>query len=72
MKYLVGEKLMNDLQAAETKTIFEPWQLAEYLTRAEWTEPFDPSIHEDEDPKVIEKERNDKDDGPRQNPDRIT
>ncbi len=47
--YLVGEKFLNFLQAAETsphfrgeipalvaeiKTIFEPWQLAEYLEPA--------------------------------------
>jgi hypothetical protein len=63
MKYLVGEKLMNYLSAAETdplyraelpafvaeiKTIFEPWQLAEYLEKAGWTEPFDASIYEEE------------------------
>jgi hypothetical protein len=63
LKYLVGEKFLNYLQAAETdaeflaeipafvaeiKTIFEPWQLAEYLEKAGWTEPFDPSIYEEE------------------------
>src|SRR6266581_2167594 len=76
MKYLVGEKFMHYLDAAERdadfrgelpafvaeiKTIFEPWQLAEYLEKAGWTEPFDPSIYEDEgeDPEFIEMERKD-------------
>ena len=78
MKYLVGEKLMNYLQAAEKdaefraelpafvaeiKTIFERWQLAEYLEKAGWTEPFDPSLYdeddEDYDPEFIEMERKD-------------
>jgi hypothetical protein len=78
MKYLVGEKLMNYLQAAEKnaefqaelpafvaeiKTIFEKWQLAEYLEKAGWTEPFDPSLYdeddEDFDPEFIEMERKD-------------
>jgi hypothetical protein len=74
IKYLVGEKFMNYLQAAEKdaefraelpafvaeiKTIFEPWQIAEYLEKAGWTEPFDPSIYEEEgeDPEFIEMER---------------
>ena len=49
LKYLVGEKFLNYLQAAdrdaefrselpafvaEIKAIFEPWQLAEYLDKA--------------------------------------
>ena len=76
MKYLVGEKFLNYLQAAENdaefrvelpafvaeiKTIFEPWQLAEYLEKAGWTEPFDPSTYEEEgeDPEFIEMERKD-------------
>jgi hypothetical protein len=42
---------------AEIKTIFEQWQLAEYLDQAEWTEPFGPSIYEEEDPEIIEMER---------------
>ena len=48
---------------AEIKTIFEPWQLAEYLEKAGWTEPFDPSLYdeddEDSDPEFIEMERKD-------------
>jgi hypothetical protein len=78
LKYLVGEKFMNYLQAAdrdaefrtelpafvaEIKTIFEQWQLAEYLEKARWTEPFDPSLYdeddEDYDPEFIEMLRTD-------------
>jgi hypothetical protein len=59
--YLIGEKFLNFLQAAETnaefraeipafvggiKTIFETWQLAEYLEVARQSEPFDPSLYE--------------------------
>jgi hypothetical protein len=61
LDYLIGEKFLNFLQAAETdaefrveipdfvggiKTIFETWQLAEYLEVAGQTEPFDPSLYE--------------------------
>jgi hypothetical protein len=64
LDYLIGEKFLNFLEAAETqaefraevpafvaqiRTLFEPWQLAEYLERARQTEPFDPSVYEDED-----------------------
>jgi hypothetical protein len=78
MKYLVGEKFLHYLEAAEKdaefraelpafvaeiKTIFEQWQLAEYLEKAGWTEPFDPSLYdeddEDYDPEFIEMERKD-------------
>lgn len=76
MKYLVGEKFLHYLEAAdkdaefraelpafvaEIKTIFEPWQLAEYLATARWTEPFDPSGYEEdgEDAEFIEMERQD-------------
>jgi hypothetical protein len=78
MKYLVGEKFMNYLDAAEKdaefraelpafvaeiKTIFEQWQIGEYLEKAGWTEPFDPSLYdeddEDYDPEEIEMERKD-------------
>jgi hypothetical protein len=59
LDYLVGEKFLNFLEAAETdsdfraeipafvakiKTIFEPWQLAQYLETARETEPFDPAL----------------------------
>ena len=72
LAYLVGEKFLNFLEAAEThpdfrseipafaaevKTIFERWQLAEYLETTRQTEPFDPDIYEDEDPEDIEMHR---------------
>jgi len=56
LDYLVGEKFINFLEAAETdpkfrseipafvagiKSIFEQWQLAQYLETARETEPFD-------------------------------
>ncbi len=59
LEYLVGEKFLNFLEAAETdsdfraeipafvakiKTVFERWQLAAYLETARETEPFDPSL----------------------------
>ena len=61
LAYLVGEKFINFLEAAEEdrefraeipafvaeiKTIFEPWQLAEYLEIARMTEPFDPVVYD--------------------------
>jgi hypothetical protein len=61
LEYLVGEKFLNFLEAAETdadfraeipafvakiKEIFERWQLAQYLETARETEPFDPSLFE--------------------------
>jgi hypothetical protein len=61
LDYLVGEKFLNFLEAAETdsdfrakipafvakiKEIFERWQLAQYLETARETEPFDPSLFE--------------------------
>ncbi|MGA2799681.1 MAG: hypothetical protein ABSE63_19025 [Thermoguttaceae bacterium] len=66
LSYLIGEKFINFLEAAETdanfraeipsfvaeiKTMFERWQLAEYLEKARQNEPFDPSVYEDEDAK---------------------
>ena len=69
LDYLVGEKFVNFLEAAEghpefraeipafvaeIKKIFEPWQLAAYLETALQTEPFDPTVYEDEDPEEIE------------------
>jgi hypothetical protein len=72
LAYLVGEKFLNFLEAAEThpdfraeipsfaaevKTIFERWQLAEYLETARQTEAFDPGIYEDDDPEDIEMHR---------------
>jgi len=61
LEYLVGEKFLNFLEAAETDTnfrseipgfvaeitdIFERWQLAQYLDTARETEPFDPKLFE--------------------------
>jgi hypothetical protein len=69
LSYLVAEKFLNFLEAAETdaefreeipafaaeiKTIFEPWQLAESLETTRQTEPFDPGIYEDEEPEDVE------------------
>ena len=69
LAYLIGEKFINFLEAAETdaafraeipsfvakiKTIFEPWQLAEYLEKARQTEPFDPSVYDDEEAADLE------------------
>jgi hypothetical protein len=78
IKYLVGEKFLAYLKAAENdpdfhgelpafvaeiKTIFEQWQLAEYLEKAGWTEPFDDSLYDEDDddydPEFIEMERKD-------------
>ena len=64
LDYLVGEKFLNFLEVAETdpkfqdevpafafeiKSIFEGWQLAQYLETARETEPFDPALFEDDD-----------------------
>ena len=78
LDYLIGEKFLNYLQAAETdaefraeipafvggiKTIFETWQLAAYLEAARQSDPFDPSLYDDEDedidPEFVEDERQD-------------
>jgi hypothetical protein len=82
LDYLIGEKFLNFLQAAETdaefraeipafvggiKSVFETWQLAEYLEVARQSEPFDPSLYEpldeeeaaDIDPEVADDERQD-------------
>jgi len=67
LKYLVEQKFIGFLEAAETKaefraeipafvaeikTIFEPWQLRECLEKARQTEPFDPSLYEPDEPDV--------------------
>lgn len=61
LEYLIGEKFLKFLEAAETdaefrgeipafvaeiKSIFEPYQLTEYLEVARQSEPFDPSLYE--------------------------
>ncbi len=72
LDYLVGEKFLNFLEAAEAHTelraelpaftaevrsIFEPWQLAEYLETARQSEPFDAGIYDEDGPEVVEEER---------------
>ncbi|MEI8373329.1 MAG: hypothetical protein WCJ35_10915 [Planctomycetota bacterium] len=67
LKYLIEEKFIDFLEAAETdgafraeiptfvdeiQTIFEPWQLRECLDKARQTEPFDPALYEPEEPLV--------------------
>lgn len=62
LAYLIGEKFINFLSAAETdegfraeipafvaeiRNIFERWQLAAYLETARYSEPFDPSDYDD-------------------------
>jgi hypothetical protein len=71
LEYLVGEKFLNFLEAAETdkdfraeipafvekiKTLFERWQLAAYLETAKETEPFDPKLFEPRDHPILGKE----------------
>jgi hypothetical protein len=70
LAYLIGEKFINFLEAAEDdaefraetpafvaqiKKIFEPWQLGEYLETARQTEPFDPSLYDDEEEAEMER-----------------
>jgi len=77
LHYLVGEKFLDFLEAAESdpdfrgeipafvaniKTIFEPWQLAQYLETARETEPFDPGFFDGDDettPEEVEEMRRD-------------
>jgi hypothetical protein len=71
LKYLVGEKFINFLETAdgdpafraelppfvaEIKTLFEPWQLTEYLETARVTERFDPSDYEDDEEAEMERQ----------------
>jgi hypothetical protein len=71
LAYLIGEKFINFLEAAEDdaefraeipafvdeiKSIFEPWQLADYLETARPTEPFDPSLYDDEEEAEMERQ----------------
>lgn len=68
LEYVVGEKFLNFLEAAETdadfrseipafvakiKEIFEHWQLAAYLETAKETKPFDPSLFEPRDHPIL-------------------
>ena len=69
--YLIGEKFINFLEASETdadfrgeipafvaeiKSIFEQWQLAEYLEKARQTEPFDPDDYDDAEDAEMERQ----------------
>ena len=71
LQYLVGEKFLRFLEAsdddadfraelpafaAEIKTIFEPYQLAEFLSAARRAERFDPAAYDDEDDAELERE----------------
>jgi hypothetical protein len=72
LSYLIGEKFLDFLEAGETdadfraeipayvveiKSIFERWQLSDYLETSRRTEPFDLSLIEDDDPDLVEMER---------------
>jgi hypothetical protein len=74
LEYLIGEKFLNYLEAAENdpefraeipafvneiKHIFEAWQLAEYLEKARQTEPFDPSLYDEDERIEMETDRQD-------------
>jgi hypothetical protein len=69
LEYLISEKFISFLDAAETdadfraeipafaaeiKTIFERWQLADYLEKARQSEPFDPTVYDDEETTDLE------------------
>ena len=71
LEYLVGEKFINFLEAAENdadfraeipdfvaeiKMIFERWQLAEFLEKARQTEAFDPSVYDDAEEAEMERQ----------------
>jgi len=73
LEYLVGEKFINFLEAAdddadfraelsafaeEIKTIFEPYQLAEYLEAARQTDAFDSTAYDDEETTEFERDAN--------------
>ncbi len=72
LDYPIGEKFLDCLQAAENdaefraecpafvggiKTIFETWQLAQYVETARESEPFDPNDYEDEDDEMGDRDR---------------
>ena len=71
LAYLIDEKFIKFLEAAEgspelqaqipdfvaeIKTIFERWQLAEYLEKARQTEPFDASVYDDAEEAEMERQ----------------
>jgi hypothetical protein len=70
LTFLIGEKFLNFLEAAETdaefraeipafvveiKDIFEQWELSQYLEIARQTERFDPSLYDDAEEAEIER-----------------
>ncbi len=72
LDYLIEEKFLSFLEAvendaefraeipafvAEIKTIFEPLKLAEHLETTRQSEPVDPDDYEDEDPEMVELDR---------------
>jgi hypothetical protein len=72
LEYLVAEKFIDFLEAAEEnakfraeipvfveeiKTMFQTWQLAEYLERARESEPFDPSLFDPRQHSVLGEEK---------------
>lgn len=71
LDFLIGEKFIDFIDAAETdadfrgeipafvaeiKTIFEPWQLAEYLEIARQSELFHPDVYDDEEEAELERQ----------------
>lgn len=71
IEYLVGEKFIDFLDAAETdasfreeipafvaeiKQLFERWQLAVYLDKARSTAPFDPTAYDDPEDAEIDRQ----------------
>ncbi len=74
LAYLVGEKLLNYIEAAEhdpdfkgelpvfvaeINKIFEPWQLEEYLDTAHQSEAFDPTLYDEDEAEEMEEARQD-------------
>ncbi len=71
LSYLISEKFLNFLEVAEDnaefraeipafvaeiKSIFEKWQLAEYLEKTRLTEPFDPDDYDDAEEAEVERQ----------------
>ena len=71
LSYLIGEKFLNFLEAADNdpefreeipafvtdiKELFERWQLAQYLETARETEPFNPDDYDDAEEAEMERQ----------------
>ena len=71
LSYLIGEKFLNFLEAAdddpnfrseiptvvaEINSIFEQWQLTQHLETARETEPFDPDVYDDAEEAEMERQ----------------